>query len=212
MKIKTEIVFFLIFVLISCQKNDYNQDKKEQKLNIIEQATKTPTTLPNVDNLQGINQTIEEKEKIVIQSAFDEASTLDYKTKEDWTQASERAYEFLSVNLIPDSEMEAFIKKDLRGESPARTVDSKEVVIQREKQTGEEFATHTISEIPKLSNEELIQARLKTTLSITINETFKLNNSELKGLPVELLENNIQILAKIRNAINVELQARGVKI
>jgi len=168
---------------------------------------------PDINQLPGIGKTLTQREKDAVDEMFsqiDEQGIL--KTREEWVKSTQTALTMMKFLPMDASQRDDYVLRSLRGESPPRPELDVAAVVAREKENGETFAGALIADLPDLSTEDLIQTRIRLTAGLAMNQMVAQNNDEALGIPLDVFKNNILILAKCRDAVNAELEKRGVDI
>src|SRR5690606_27314694 len=129
---------------------------------------------------------------------------LGLETRADWVRASIEARSTLAFIPMAASDMDDYIKSRLRGGSPAELRLSEEVIVATEKKNAEEFAAQVLQSIRHMSIEELSSSRIQVTLALALNHMFAQNNDAERGIPLDVLKNNVVIYAGLREALNTE--------
>ncbi len=154
---------------------------------------------------------VSQREETTITEMFEQVEEqIGWKTTDDWARSTQTALEIMQSKPMSNAEMDAYVEATLRGENPERPQFDVMEMIEREKINGEEFASALIGDLDGMSTEDLIQTRIRLTLGLALNQTVAQNNAQENGMPLELLKNNVLILSKARDAVNAELQKRGV--
>ena len=153
---------------------------------------------------------ISDGERQAIYTTLKEMDLAGMMTKEFISKSSREAYESMKFQSLTDNELEARIDGELNGisYSPKPPISDAQILA-RESAEGDRFYKMFIDDFPNLTNEELVDMRLKLTISLVmIRLQMDYNGSD--GLPKDFYEMAKVKTVTTRNKITQELIRRGV--
>ena len=158
-------------------------------------------TLPAISN----------SERAAIEEAFQmmsENGQLDQKFVKESSIASR---DLLMNRPLTDTELEARVEAELKGETyPVPSYGSEQAILEKESQAADAFYGRVASDLPSLTIPELVKARENFTLSLVMIRFMMDYGTIEKGIPTSFLMMAREKAVAIRQKVNEELIKRGV--
>jgi hypothetical protein len=215
---KTVFVVYFLFFTVVFQACINKSDSKTLPLILGEVKPYTPADIgltgpdPSENAAQAALPVISERERKAIGEMLEYMAQNEMMTDTYWHTSSRAAKTVLFVEPFSDSALENEIDSRFDGGSfpeggpPA----SLETVLARESKNADDFFNRVLNDFPKISDEQLIQLRLKLTLSLVMIRLQRDYPDQTNGVPDEILIMVKEKTVVFRNKINDELIRRGV--
>ena len=187
-----------------------NLDKKGQPRDPLLLAV-----MPEMEALPGISyigiDTVSAAETRAVNETWDFMQRIGLETNEDWMKASIEGQKVLSFIPLSIGDIRARVQKDWDNKTVAPDISSSgPVIVAREKPNAEKFLSMMEQDLNAMTVPQLTQLRVNFTVGLMLNQAIAQNDASVGGIPIEILQMNIEMLARGRQAINDELTKRGV--
>ncbi|EMK23776.1 hypothetical protein [Leptospira kirschneri] len=155
---------------------------------------------------------ISDKERESIEEAFrlmNENGQLDQKFVKESSMASR---ELLFNRPLSDTELEAKVEAELKGESyPTPTYGAEQQILLQESQAADVFYGRVEADLPNMTVPQLIKVRENFTLSLVMIRFMIDYGNTPNGIPTSFLIMAREKAVAIRQKVNLELIKRDVK-
>ncbi|MCG6169997.1 LA_3478 family PerA/PerB upregulated protein [Leptospira sanjuanensis] len=167
---------------------------------------------PTPDSPLATLPAISDNERASIEEAFrmmNENGQLDQKFVKESSMASK---DVLFNRPLSDSELEAKVEAELKGQSvPTPTYGTEQQILQQESQAADVFYGKVANDLPGMTVPQLIKVRENFTLSLVMIRFMMDYGDPATGIPTSFLIMAREKAVAIRQKVNLELIKRGVK-
>ncbi|EMN92209.1 hypothetical protein [Leptospira weilii] len=155
---------------------------------------------------------ISDNERLAIEEAFrlmSENGQLDQKFVKESSMASR---DVLFNRPLTDTELEAKVEAELKGQSyPTPTYGTEQQILLQESQAADIFYGKVENDLPNMTVPQLVKVRENFTLSLVMIRFIIDYGNTPDGVPISFLIMAREKAVSIRQKVNLELIKRGVK-